>query len=61
MFAQLLNDSKQYLKAILADDEYITLQAKILKKMHDSLVEAGFSAEQATKIVATQGAGTKAN
>lgn len=47
------------LKEIETNDEFFATVAKILKKMHTALKDAGFTEDQATEIVASQGIGTK--
>jgi len=51
----MLDQLKDLLKAVLADDELLVLSAKMMKKNYDALVAEGFTVDQATKIVAGQG------
>jgi len=53
----MLEQTKEALKEFVEDDEIFDLLAKGLKKCHGSLVKAGFTEEQATLIVASQGMG----
>jgi hypothetical protein len=60
MVGDTLELLKELQQAILNDPEIIRGQAKVLKRMFDELQKAGFTAEQAIKIVAAQGTGMKA-
>ncbi len=55
----MLDEIKDLMKAVLEDDELFTLSAKAMKKAYDALMAAGFTAEQATVIIANQGFGLK--
>lgn len=57
----MLEQLKEMLKEMIADDELFDLAAQGMKKCHKALVKAGFTEEQATKIVASQGMGVKMN
>jgi hypothetical protein len=57
----MLEDMKEMMKGIIADDEFFDLMAQGMKKAHDALVRAGFTVQQATAIVAQQGIGFKGN
>jgi hypothetical protein len=57
----MLEMLKEILQAIVADDEIFDLNAKAMRKMHQALVKNGFTEEQATQIVASQGHGIKAS
>ena len=39
------------LKGINASDEFFEMVAGMMKKLHDALIKAGFSEDQATQIV----------
>lgn len=41
------------------NDEFFDLVARMMKRLYDALIRAGFNAEQATSIVTTQGTGLK--
>jgi hypothetical protein len=47
------------LRAAEKNDDLFTLSASLIKKSFDALIEVGFSEEQATRIVASQGAVVK--
>ena len=49
----------EMLRAVEENDELFDIMARMMKKSYDALIKAGFSEEQATKIVAGQGAGVK--
>ena len=49
----------EMLRAVEENDELFDIMARMMKKSYDALINAGFSEEQATKIVAGQGAGVK--
>lgn len=51
----------ELLKEVEENDEFFDLMAHLIKKMYDALIKAGFTEEQAIKIVAGQGAGLKTN
>ena len=53
----MLEMVKELLDQLENDDEYFDKVARVAKKMHDSLVKAGFTEEQAVQIVASQGIG----
>jgi hypothetical protein len=57
----MLKEFKEILREFVADDELFELTAQIMKKSHTALVKAGFTKEQATQIVASQGIGAKIN
>ena len=57
----MLEQMKEMLRMVMEDDELFELMAQILKKSHSALITAGFSEEQATTIIASQGSGIKAN
>lgn len=57
----MLEQLKEMLKEVAADDELFELMAKSMKKLHGALIKEGFSEEQATLIVASQGVGMKGN
>lgn len=41
------------------NDELFNIMARMMKKMYNALINAGFTEDQATKIVAAQGSGVK--
>lgn len=43
---------KGFLKAMIEDDDYFQLVAKLYKKQYDTLIEEGFTDKQALQIVA---------
>ena len=45
----------QMLKAVDQNDEIVELRARSKKKMYDALVKAGFTEDQAIRIVAGMG------
>jgi len=45
------------LKKVSQNPEYFRIQAELVKKYYDALIEAGFNKEQALEIVANQGHG----
>ena len=55
MLEQLL----EILKEFEASDELFDTMARVMKKLYDSLVKAGFTESQAASIVASQGIGAK--
>ena len=57
----MLEQLKEMLKEVVADDELFDLMAQGLKKAHGALIKAGFTEEQATQIVAHQGMSIKGN
>lgn len=57
----MLEQLKEMLKEVATDDELFELMAKTMKKLHGALVKEGFTNEQATQIVASQGMGVKSN
>jgi hypothetical protein len=56
----MVEQLKEMMRELLADDEFYDLLAQGMKKMHDALVRAGFSSEDATRIVSSQGSGISA-
>ena len=46
-------------RAMLQDEEYIMLEAQLLRRRYEKLMEVGFTEQEALYIVATQGTGTK--
>ena len=57
----MLEQLKEMLKEVLADDELFTLSAKVMKKSYEALIAEGFTPDQAIKIVAGQGVGVKSS
>ena len=57
----MLEQLKEMLSEVIADDELFDLIAQGPKKMHSSLIKAGFTEGQATIIVAHQGTSIKSN
>ncbi len=57
----MLEDIKQMLKEIEADDELFELMAKIQKKSFDALVKQGFGTNQAMEIMKGGGMNMKAS
>lgn len=57
MFEQLL----AIMQELEEQDELFKAGARVMKKTYDALIEAGFTPDQATLIVAHQGAGIKAD
>lgn len=51
---EILEDMKSMMKAMVEDDELISLSAQLLKKTRDALMKAGFTKAEATQIVAAQ-------
>jgi len=49
----------EMLRAVEENDELFDIMARMMKKSYDALVKAGFTEEQAIKIVAGQGTGVK--
>jgi hypothetical protein len=49
----------EMMREVMENDEFFELQANMIKKFYDALVTAGFTEEQALKIVAGQGIGLK--
>jgi hypothetical protein len=50
---------KDLQRTLLEDDEIFSLGAQMVFKMYQALITAGFTEEQAIKIVAVQGSGVK--
>lgn len=61
MFERLLNQMKDVFQALLDDDDFSQLNAKLMKKNYDALLEVGFTPDQAIQIVAAQGSGVNAS
>jgi hypothetical protein len=57
----MLEQFKRMLREVLKDDEIFDLIAQGFRKTHTSLVKAGFTEDQATQIVASQGMGIRGN
>lgn len=55
----IAEDMREIMKAFADDKEFFPAIAKAYKKMYDSLVDAGFSPEQAMQIVCSQGLSAK--
>lgn len=55
----MLEQLKEMLRAMGDDPELFPLMAQTMKKGYDALVAAGFTEEQATRIIAGQGMGAK--
>lgn len=55
----MLEELKDVLREIVADDEIFDLMGKAVKRAHESLINNGFNEEQATKIIAGQGIGIR--
>lgn len=53
----MLGQLKEMLKQVIADDELFALTAEAIRKNHQALIKAGFSEDEAIKIVAVQGMG----
>ena len=51
----------EMLRKVEKCDELFDITARILKKSYDAMIKAGFTEEQATKIVAGQGTAVKAS
>ncbi len=51
----MLEHLKQMLEVIVTDDELFQMMAKGMRKLHQALIAEGFTEEEATKIVASQG------
>lgn len=45
------------MEALLKNDKFFEVSAQMLKKMHVALIKAGFTEEEALRIVAGQGSG----
>lgn len=51
----MLDDLKEMLKEVVADDELFELLARGMRKSFNALVAQGFTEEQAMRIVVEQG------
>ncbi len=58
---RIVNEMCDMLKHLVNDEELIPTVAKGMRKMHDALVNEGFSSEQAMQIICSQGLGIKQN
>ncbi len=61
MHELMIEQVKEVVRELIADDELFAMMAKGMRKLHLALVAEGFTEEQAAKIVATQGMGSKAS
>jgi len=57
----MLEQLIEMMREMEQNDELFEIGARLMKKSYDALIKAGFNEEQATKIVAGQGAGVKAS
>lgn len=57
----MIEELVELMKSIEANEEFFEVLARLMRKMYDALVKAGFSPEEAVKIVASQGTGLKTN
>lgn len=57
MMEELLEMLREYEQ----NDEIFETLARMMRKMYDALIKAGFTPEQAMQIVASQGAGIKSS
>jgi len=55
----MLEQLKYVIREFVNDEELFDLMAQAMKKMYTALIKAGFSAEEATRIIAGQGMGVK--
>ncbi|KKR48950.1 MAG: hypothetical protein UT86_C0002G0125 [Candidatus Magasanikbacteria bacterium GW2011_GWC2_40_17] len=55
----MVEDLLEVLKEVVESDELFEVLARATKKAYDAMVKAGFTEEQATRIVAGQGVGFK--
>ncbi len=56
---RMIEQMKEMLRTLGDDPELFSLLARTMKKGYDALVVAGFTEEQATRIIAGQGMGIK--
>ena len=55
VFKAVIEQVTAFLRLVARSKKLFKAEARALKNMHDSLIEAGFTEEQATQIVACQG------
>lgn len=53
----MLDEVIEFMETLEADDRLFEVMARIIKKFHNALVKEGFTDDQATRIIASQGAG----
>jgi hypothetical protein len=57
----MIEQLKEMIRELAEDDEIMHLVARAMRKFYNSLIDAGFTPEQAMEIIISQGLGFKAN